>query len=161
MEPTFRSLPDQEYKRFVVYVLNGCSNSAELLSLINKTCPQDVHVQNIEALPSRPEWLDGVPILANKDDMTIYRGSDAFRFVSNHVQTPPKRTSKLSSKHSSFCSKPHTAVSFSNNLFEQVLSDPPATPDNETFDFNKKLELYQKQRKSLTLDIEKAHMKMN
>lgn len=89
MDPTFEPGSDDSCKRFVLYTLPACPNCKELIMLADEQAPGDVYVQPIDQLSALPSWLDGVPILADKNTMNIYRGTEAFEFMNEYSTLKP------------------------------------------------------------------------
>lgn len=54
-----------------LYVVPGERNSAKALRL----CPASVTVVDVRDLDDRPPFLDGVPVVANSELMTAYKGT--------------------------------------------------------------------------------------
>jgi hypothetical protein len=72
------------HTNYVVYILRDgrCSGSQQLMDKIDPY-KEDFVVVDVCTLETRPEWLDGTPILADisGDDGLIYRGSAALQQI--------------------------------------------------------------------------------
>ena len=130
MDKKFEPGSDDLCQRFVLYTMARCSNSREIIKLAQERAPGDVYVQDISSLDSIPEWLNGVPIIADKNTMEIYRGTHAFDFLRNYNAI----------KH------PHRAISkFSKDIYTENL--PPVTEDEDNgINLKQKLDAFMKER---------------
>ena len=114
---------------FVLYVHNSCQRSRELLDLLKYHPMPSVFVQNVADLRTRPQWLDGVPILADAKIGLIYKGSDAIAFVTNLVQE--KRTELVDSAPVRDTLVPRD-MGQSQRQFSDISHQPPLNPKNKS-----------------------------
>lgn len=77
------------FKNYVLYILNDNAGSDKLLNLVRAKpgLADKTWVQDVKLLRERPPWLNGVPIIVDKGDKKAYRGSSAFTFVQQFVDT--------------------------------------------------------------------------
>lgn len=70
-----------QQQQFILYIHPHCPTSRGLSTALRKQPRPDVYVQNVQLLEEKPEWLDGVPIVADTAMGLIYRGTDAVMFM--------------------------------------------------------------------------------
>lgn len=84
----------QRVPDFVLYVHPQCPRSGELLELLYEHPLSQILTQNVEDIPNKPPWLDGVPTLADTKIGLVYKGSDAMTFVKNLIGLQIKHREK-------------------------------------------------------------------
>lgn len=82
---------DSVYKRFICYVLPQDPNCVKAIRLIkrNNTFDDATWVQDVRALPEKPEWLRGVPAVADTISQRAYLGSEALQFIQQFKPKDP------------------------------------------------------------------------
>jgi hypothetical protein len=90
-----------------------------------------IHIQDVTKLHTKPEWLRGVPTLANTYDGIIHTGTRALDIIYNLKPTePPKIDIPKDAEINNFGRK-QLKPSF-DNLFTQEVSDIPQKNTNVT-----------------------------
>ena len=90
------SASSSKQPKYVLYVHPKCPTSEKLKLHIQQqpAAQHDLYIQNVLLLKKCPEWLNGVPILADTTVGVIYRGTDCLVYVdkllhSFRQQQPP------------------------------------------------------------------------
>lgn len=76
---------ESEFKNFILYVKDGDGPSNEALDLLNGNVllKTQTFIQEWSLLRVRPPWLNGVPIIVDKQEGLAHRGSVALEFLRN------------------------------------------------------------------------------
>ena len=82
---------DSVYKRFICYVLPQDPNCVKAIRLIkrNNTFDDATWVQDVRALPEKPQWLRGVPAVADTEQQRAYLGTEALQFIQQFKPAKP------------------------------------------------------------------------
>jgi hypothetical protein len=89
-----RSEPEDNFKRYVLYVLDKDANSDKALGLLKKS-PRltAVVVQDVSLIPKpRPAWLVSVPTLVDRHENVVKRGSEALKQLGDWALLAPPAT---------------------------------------------------------------------
>ena len=70
--------------RYILYVIPGDANCIRAMRLVPKQAR--IAVQNIQQLPSKPNFIDGIPFLVRLEDDKFFRGSLALQELQKYVQ---------------------------------------------------------------------------
>jgi hypothetical protein len=69
--------------RYILYVIPGDGNCIRAMRLVPKQAR--IAVQNIQQLPSKPGFIDGIPFLVRLEDDKFFRGSFALQELQRYV----------------------------------------------------------------------------
>lgn len=108
---------------FVLYVHNSCPRSNDLIEVLKHHQVPSVLIQNVADLRTRPQWLDGVPILADAKIGLIYKGSDAIAFVTNLIQQKMSQTDSAPVRDTQL----PRDLDRSQRLISDIAHQPPTT----------------------------------
>ena len=91
-DKTFKDDDESVYKDYILYVVPQSVKSQNLVRFMQEhrgALFQKTWIQNALLLPRRPAWLNGVPILVDKDNKRAYKGSYALQFVQQFKDDEP------------------------------------------------------------------------
>ena len=96
-QDALRSEPEDNFKRYVLYVLDKDANSDKALVLLKKSPRLSMTVvQDVAAVPKpRPAWLVSVPTLVDRHEEVVKRGSEALKQLGEWaLLAPPASAAK-------------------------------------------------------------------
>ena len=85
---------DADFKSYVLYVTpaakrsQNCRKALEALAL-NPSMKIDTLIQDVEALASKPTWLDSAPCLVVKSERRAFKDEAAVKWILENVQKTP------------------------------------------------------------------------
>lgn len=93
-QEALRSESEDNFKRYVLYVLENDSNSEKALALLKKSPRLSmVIVQDVSGVPKpRPSWLVSVPTLVDRHEEVVKRGSEALKQLGDWALLSPHVT---------------------------------------------------------------------
>lgn len=77
---------DADFKSFVLYVSSADKRSAQCIKALealshNSSMKLDTLIQDVDALPSRPSWLDTVPLIVVKSEKKALKDEACIKFI--------------------------------------------------------------------------------
>lgn len=80
---------DADFKSFVLYVHGAASRSPECIRALealttNPNMKLDTLIQDVDALPMRPQWLSSVPCLVVKAERRALTADACVAFIASH-----------------------------------------------------------------------------
>jgi len=101
-QPIETNTLDSDFKKYILYVSLNVENRDAMTTKVleclalNPKFKLHTHIQNVDHLSSRPNWLQTLPTLAVKDEKKAYVGEDCIKKI---MQTPDVDQRRSKSKN--------------------------------------------------------------
>jgi hypothetical protein len=76
---------------FVLYIHSKCEHCQTIQRRLQDHPLPTVYIQNVVLIQDRPQWLNGVPIIADTHMGLLYKGSDCLVFLTKLWELPHKQ----------------------------------------------------------------------